>query len=225
MAATPEMFEAADLAAFRRYLEACHLALVRAEAREANLLDLSAKAATSLLRYVGTIPADRAFFEAGIACRECGDRANDAFVFLNRYLDLTELMDDDPRGDPGDLDDDEFETTDVPKDFELPVEHFVKEATREEVRDWVLALSMDQAVDQTLSTRECGGCGGKTYVAALRCHRCGSQSEACVVTGYPVPQTERVAHEGRPARRDDWNRWTNAFGTDPWSGQHATPKY
>ena len=225
MAATPEMFEAADLAAFRRYLEACHLALVRAEAREANLLDLSAKAATSLLRYVGTIPADRAFFEAGIACRECGDRANDAFVFLNRYLDLTELMDDDPRGDPRDLDDDEFETTDVPKDFELPVEHFVKEATREEVRDWVLALSMDQAVDQTLSTRECGGCGGKTYVAALRCHRCGSQSEACVVTGYPVPQTERVAHEGRPARRDDWNRWTNAFGTDPWSGQHATPKY
>jgi intraflagellar transport protein 172 len=88
------------------------------------------------------IPADRAFFQAGVACRDAGD-ANHAFVFLNRYLDITEAMDDV-----------DFETaaSDLPSRFPLPREHFVKnEATREEIRDWVLAHSMDAAVDQTLS--------------------------------------------------------------------------
>ena len=54
------------------------------------------------------IPADRAFFQAGVACRDAGD-ANHAFVFLNRYLDITEAMDEgdvDSRG----LDDVDFET-------------------------------------------------------------------------------------------------------------------
>ncbi len=98
------------------------------------------------------IPADRAFFQAGVACRDAGD-ANHAFVFLNRYLDITEAMDEgdvDSRG----LDDVDFETaaSDLPSRFPLPREHFVKnEATREEIRDWVLAHSMDAAVDQTLS--------------------------------------------------------------------------
>ena len=223
MNATPEI-SPARLAEFKRLLEAAHLAHVCAETRAAGLKVLSAKAAVSLLRYVGTVPADRAFFEAGIACRDA-DQLSDAFVFLNRYLDVTEAMDEDPPGAAKDLDHDDFEATDVPVDFPMPSEHFVPEHTREEVRDWVLALSMDQDVDQTLSTRRCGGCGSDVHVASLKCGRCGSACEACVVTGYPVAAKERVTHEGRPARREDWNRWVNKFGTDPWSGEHATPKY
>ena len=76
--------------------------------------------------------------------------------------------------------------------------------------------------DDSSSDEEDGGGGG----LAGRVHFTDVFWELLTsTTGYPVPQTERVAHEGRPARRDDWNRWTNAFGTDPWSGQHATPKY
>ena len=157
-----------------------------------------------------------------MACREAKELSL-AFVFLNRYLDITELMDE--GGDASELDNVDFEDTDIPNDFPLPTQHFVEEATREEVRDWVLALSMDQQVEQTLPTRTCGKCNGQTYVAGLTCCRCKAKSEACVVSGYPVPTGQRVLHEGRSASRGDWNEWTMKFGTDPWSGKSAQPKY
>ncbi len=221
MSATPEI-NAEHLADLRRCLEATNLALVRAKCKDADMPVLSAKAATSLLRFCGLVPADRAFFEAGMACREAKELSL-AFVFLNRYLDITELMDE--GGDASELDNVDFEDTDIPNDFPLPTQHFVEEATREEVRDWVLALSMDQQVEQTLPTRTCGKCNGQTYVAGLTCCRCKAKSEACVVSGYPVPTGQRVLHEGRSANRGDWNEWTMKFGTDPWSGKSAQPKY
>ena len=221
MSATPEI-NAEHLADLRRCLEATNLAVVRAKCKDADMPVLSAKAATSLLRFCGLVPADRAFFEAGMACREAKELSL-AFVFLNRYLDITELMDE--GGDASELDNVDFEDTDIPNDFPLPTQHFVEEATREEVRDWVLALSMDQQVEQTLPTRTCGKCNGQTYVAGLTCCRCKAKSEACVVSGYPVPTGQRVLHEGRSASRGDWNEWTMKFGTDPWSGKSAQPKY
>jgi hypothetical protein len=42
-------------------------------------------------RYVGVVPADRAFYDAGMAAKAGGLLGN-AFVFLNRYLDLREAM-------------------------------------------------------------------------------------------------------------------------------------
>ena len=52
-----------------------HLSSVRARSNKADLVELSAKAAVSLLRYLdGIVPADRAFFEAGIACRKARAR-------------------------------------------------------------------------------------------------------------------------------------------------------
>lgn len=44
-----------------------------------------------LIRYVGVVPADRAFYDAGMAAKAAGQLGN-AFVFLNRYLDLREAM-------------------------------------------------------------------------------------------------------------------------------------
>jgi len=51
--------------------------------------------------------------------------------------------------------------------------------------------------------------------------------EACVVSGYPVvPGADRVVSKtGRSARREDWNAWVGAFGTDPETGLPATPLY
>lgn len=45
----------------------------------------------ALIRYVGVVPADRAFYDAGMAAKAAGQLGN-AFVFLNRYLDLREAM-------------------------------------------------------------------------------------------------------------------------------------
>lgn len=53
-----------------------------------------------------------------------------AFVFLNRYLDLTEAMDD---PDAGPLENADFVDTDVPFDFHIPATHYIPETTREEV--------------------------------------------------------------------------------------------
>ena len=53
-----------------------------------------------------------------------------AFVFMNRYLDLTEAMDD---PDAGPLENADFVGTDIPYDFTIPDTHFIAEATREEV--------------------------------------------------------------------------------------------
>lgn len=53
-----------------------------------------------------------------------------AFVFLNRYLDLTEAMDD---PDAGPLENADFVDTDIPFDFTIPDAHFITEAMREEV--------------------------------------------------------------------------------------------
>ena len=76
-----------------------------------------------------------------------------------------------------------------------------------------------------MPTRTCDKCAGQTYVAGLTCCRCKSKSEACAVSGYPVSSGTRVMHEGRSAVRVDWNEWTMKFGTDPWSGKSAQPKY
>ena len=69
------------------------------------------------------------FHTAGYANQEAG-RLNMAFVFLNRYLDLTEAMDD---PDAGPLENADFANTDIPFDFHIPDTHYMPEAMREEV--------------------------------------------------------------------------------------------
>lgn len=45
--------------------EAAHYTVLQRRCAEAGMPDLAAKQATSLLRYIGAIPADKAFYEAG----------------------------------------------------------------------------------------------------------------------------------------------------------------
>lgn len=66
---------------------------------------------------------------AGCASLDAG-RSNMAFVFLNRYLDLAEAIDD---ADAGPLENADFVDTDIPFDFHIPSKHYVSEAKRQEV--------------------------------------------------------------------------------------------
>lgn len=52
-----------------------------------------------------------------------------------------------------------------------------------QVRDRVLAMSMDQSVSQELTHRSCSQCGASTYDASLTCHSCQNNSEACCISG------------------------------------------
>lgn len=76
---------------------------------------------------------------------------NLAFVFWNRYLDLSDAIDE---GSLDMMDNDDFQNTDIPAEFPLPGKHFLSEEKREEVREWVLAVSMDQRYARA-ETRGC----------------------------------------------------------------------
>lgn len=99
-------------------------------------------------------------------------------------------------------------------------------AAARQVRTYVLEVSIDQAVEQSLGTRTCEHCGADTYEARLGCAGCGARWDACVVSGYPVVQGERVVpRPGALARREDWNTWVGHFQTDPLTGAPAAPLY
>jgi len=96
-----------------------------------------------------------------------------AFMFFNRYLDISEAIDDQ---DIGGVDNTDFEETDIPEidQVDLPTSNFLKEDKREEIRDWVLqCISMDQKNNQGLSRRDCI-CGNSIYEAILNCGSCNT---------------------------------------------------
>eukprot|EP00898_Chlorokybus_atmophyticus_P006921 jgi/Chlat1/722/Chrsp104S01301 len=187
-----------------KLLHATHLAATRPAAERYGLRVASAKLAVSLLRHIGDVPADKALYEAGVA-----------------YLDLAEAME----GPEAELDEGSelLAATDIPEDYPLPEKHFLDEAQRESVRNWVLAMSMDQQ-----------SCGCATYAAGLRCGACGAESAPCCATGYPVSGNSSSSSESggvqcrachAPAIRDDWNAWTLAAGTCPWCSATQNPIY
>jgi intraflagellar transport protein 172 len=105
-------------AEFYRYLVITHLVLVKQECSKHNLTGVLAKLNSSLLRYTKEIRADKAYFDAGQACRSAG--LNDsAFIFFNRYIDLYDAIDDPDNA--GGIDNTEFENTDIPSPFEIPL--------------------------------------------------------------------------------------------------------
>ncbi|KAF6041408.1 IFT172 [Bugula neritina] len=81
-----------------------------------QLKPIAAKLAVSLLRHTDIIPADKAFYEAGMMCKKVGYDSM-AFVFLNRYLDLVEAIEE---GSLDMLDNTDFQETDIPAEVPLP---------------------------------------------------------------------------------------------------------
>jgi intraflagellar transport protein 172 len=213
-------------AEFDRLLLCLHYAHTAAVAAEAELPEVVAQLRVALLRFAGQlVPGDRAFFDAGIACRQ-HNWLSYAFVLLNRFLDLTEAIEDE---DLGMVDNSDFTGTDIPTpyDMELPPEQSVPEGTREDVREWVLALSMDRKVEQELPTVACERCGSDTYAGGLRCTNCSEQFEACVASGFPVRGSQRVTCTacGSAANKLAWNALVLKTGECPWCGSSQSPVY
>lgn len=78
---------------FKQHLLVTHYLATRAAFQGVEQLDqLVAKLSVSLLRHINCVLADKAFFEAGTFCREVGWESM-AFIFFNRFLDLSEVMD------------------------------------------------------------------------------------------------------------------------------------
>eukprot|EP00698_Gefionella_okellyi_P025059 TRINITY_DN9055_c0_g1_i1.p1 TRINITY_DN9055_c0_g1~~TRINITY_DN9055_c0_g1_i1.p1 ORF type:complete len:1722 (-),score=456.28 TRINITY_DN9055_c0_g1_i1:33-5198(-) len=206
---------------FEKLLLLAHYSTLRDSCAASDLADLSAKQAVSLLRFVGDIPADAAFYQAGLACKQV-NQLSLAFVFWNRFLDVSDAMEDDGSTY---LDNADFENTDIPYDFAMPTESSVRDSDREDVRNWVLAVTVDQSFEQTLPERTCERCSADIYDAACSCYKCKTKYDACVVTGYPVLKANRVQcrHCNKPANRADWNKYIVKMKTCPWCGTVQNP--
>ena len=130
---------------FYKYLLITHFLLMKGECGRNNLTRVQAKLCTSLLRYTKEIRADKAFLDAGEANRKEGLN-NMAFMFFNRYLDLYDAIDD-PDG-AGITDNSDFQETDIPSPFEIPLpeKNIISLDERDNIRDWVLNMNMDNSI-------------------------------------------------------------------------------
>lgn len=188
---------------FNELLQCAHYLSVRTScAGHKQLTEIGVKAAISLLRYTHLITPDKAFYEAGAACRSI-EWNNMAFVFFNRFLDICDAIED---GSTDMLDHSDFADTDIPYDISLPEEQSISDDDKEEAKEWVLAVSMDQRVQQELNTDE-RGC----YEASLLNVHSNVYSPPCVLTGYPVLRGEVVFKASKQvANKDDWNVYVMA---------------
>ncbi|EAX00575.1 intraflagellar transport 172 homolog (Chlamydomonas), isoform CRA_e [Homo sapiens] len=151
------------------------------------------------------LPVDKAFYEAGIAAKAVG-WDNMAFIFLNRFLDLTDAIEE---GTLDGLDHSDFQDTDIPFEVPLPAKQHVPEAEREEVRDWVLTVSMDQRLEQVLPRDERGA-----YEASLVAASTGVRALPCLITGYPILRNKiEFKRPGKAANKDNWNKFLMAIKT------------
>uniref|UniRef100_A0A1X7UB13 IF140/IFT172/WDR19 TPR domain-containing protein n=1 Tax=Amphimedon queenslandica TaxID=400682 RepID=A0A1X7UB13_AMPQE len=143
-----------------------------------------------------------------------------AFIFYNRFLDLSEAIEE---GSLDMIDNSDFVDTDIPFEVPLPEQPFMTEDKREEIKEWVLALSMDRQVEQTLPLDD----ERQTYVASLTsphtgvtfitlhckqlfyvCKLSEVQETMYMCVGYPVlKQKVEFKRGGRCANKGDWTKF------------------
>merc|ERR1719502_698098 len=137
---------------FENLLWIAHMTAAKDVAEERGASEARRKLALALLKHIRVIPADKAFYDAGQCSRQHNDLSM-AFVFLNRYLDITEAMEENEASSTT-LDNSDFVDTGIPTDFPLPEKQFLADADREKVRNYVLELSMNEKVQQQLNVAE-----------------------------------------------------------------------
>jgi len=212
---------------FHKSLFAAHFQSLRARLKDAKKCpELVAKISISSCRYCNEFPVDRAFYDAGLDCKDA-KMVNMAFFFLNRFLDLADAIED---PDNAAIDNTDFMETDIPSpyDLDLPETAHVSQTQVEDIRDCVLQWSMDQSVQQKMDLRQCDKCRAEIYTAALKCPKCNYTHEPCVVTGYPVLKRSRIECTNChcAANRDDWNLWNdNVIKACPWCSAPQNPQY
>ena len=196
-------------------LHATHYLYTMQMCSEHGLDDLRTKCAITLLRYSGVIPADKAFYLAGVLCKDQG-HTNLAFILLNRYVDLVEAIEGEAMVDSDDFDNSSIIPSIV--NAPIPSTHYVSnEGDREEVRDWVLSTCMDSSIEKELPSCKCTD--GTIYAGVFL-----SDNPQCIVTGFPVsPSDHMILDDGCIASARDWNTFVSKVKKDPWTGEDARP--
>ncbi|CAI5455003.1 unnamed protein product [Caenorhabditis angaria] len=187
---------------FERYLWALHLLSMRTALEEfGNTSDapkLCFKQSLALLRFTDILPPDRIFYEAGLAAKEIGGTyENLGFLLLNHYLDLVDAIEE---GNGELVDYASLEKSDIPTEVALPSKQWLESQKHEDIKEWVLAASVDDSSNKKLVYDIRG-----IFEASLSDGTGGSPSEPCLITGYPVIN-EPVQIGELTAEREDLNR-------------------
>lgn len=191
---------------FDQLLLISHYYALRAACRQVPALQsIAVKISIGILRYTDIIPCDKGFFEAGMDLRSLG-RESEAFVILNHYLDVCEAIEE---GSGNLVDHSDLAATDFPSSVPIPAEQHLKNEMNlhEEVREWVLAVSMDQKVDQVLPTDD-----RNMYESSL-----SISDQPCIICAYPVMGRQPIVFQRshRQANRDAWSKLTVAAKMAP----------
>lgn len=158
----------------------------------------------------------------------CGGQA---FVFLNRLMDIADLK---PSETTGVLDAADLRGSGIPWDVRVPTTQYLGAAGYERVRSYVV---MQAALDgndgeQELPREKCPhGCGAERWLGAITCGKCKNTSPVCAITGHHVisaalkapPATPACAVCGCFARPAPWNSWVQKTKSCPVCGELGNP--
>eukprot|EP00672_Neobodo_designis_P025471 CAMPEP_0174835280 /NCGR_PEP_ID=MMETSP1114-20130205/5324_1 /TAXON_ID=312471 /ORGANISM="Neobodo designis, Strain CCAP 1951/1" /LENGTH=1775 /DNA_ID=CAMNT_0016069225 /DNA_START=364 /DNA_END=5691 /DNA_ORIENTATION=+ len=198
--------------------------------KQSDLREQAVWLMASLPRYVEVIPADKAYFDAGMAALraiepndgqeplQMREAVDFAYIFLNRFTDIADAIDD---GEPTSeaFENLDFTMTDYPMIYQLPEQPTISEDDGAEARDWVLAKASETSFAAALPTMQDLRSGQQVYVGALQPPGSSEKYEACAVTGLPVLPSRpklRCKNCNRAAQQDSWNRFVGAFKQCPW---------
>eukprot|EP01060_Flectonema_neradi_P010067 TRINITY_DN17208_c0_g1_i3.p1 TRINITY_DN17208_c0_g1~~TRINITY_DN17208_c0_g1_i3.p1 ORF type:complete len:1741 (+),score=384.31 TRINITY_DN17208_c0_g1_i3:134-5356(+) len=189
-----------ELNTMSTYLKIIHRYAMAPVMKQDGFNEYAAKLMMTIARFAGIVPADKAFFDAGTAARDIG-WTNTAFVLLNRFLDITEAQDED---EPSleHLDNTDFVESDIPFDFHISKELAVDTEPGEQVRQWVLSMSVDKKLEGVLKTVKCQKCSTSNWEGSLRCHSCWDEVDECIITGFPATKKINCKSCKMPAMKD-----------------------
>jgi intraflagellar transport protein 172 len=170
----------------------------------------------TVLAFGDIIKFDLALYDAGMACRDVGQKGN-AFILLNRYLDIyDEIKDPDSKID----DEPALEGTDFnfTQNAFKSTNNVIDEKERDEIYQWILQNSVDKSFKKELNTKSCPKCKKNNFEANVVCHYCKNQFETCVITGapiYPNDDVVKCSQCGRKGIKECWKEWVGLFQTCP----------
>jgi len=201
---------------FQTFLFVSHLNQLRQLYESHQLTKLAADVSVSLTRYIHLITIDKPFLDAGRALRQAGNET-EAFLFLNRYLDIYDYVTDPENNKPSESD--EFKTTDIP-DFEklqIPRENLISEKEKTEIRDWLLAAAVKDS-NRRFPKKKCKHCHQEIYHNCLDCPFCHHSTETCFMTGLPIESDHSPKCSGcnHHFRADAFKEYSSYFNHCPW---------
>ncbi|CCW70318.1 unnamed protein product [Phytomonas sp. Hart1] len=222
--------EAQEVARVNALVHIIHIYHVAKQMRaESQLQELSIKLMLGLPRWIPFISPEKAFYDAGMACKE-GGMEGLAFLYLNYALDFVEAVEDQLEDSAAIANDDFALAVDIPKKFPLPSTLVVSSAAIEEAKNWVLLVSIEvndeKQRQRVLPTVQDPQSGKMMFEGSLKSPS-GNVFPECAVSGYPIISggLTRCAGCQRAANQADWNRFVMVMRHCPWCGHEVRPDF